>query len=367
MSAAQALPPGSGASVRGALHEPGVVRHPAPGRAVRRDLHRLPDRVHADRGRGDRRLRDARAAGAPPDDAAGLLGDARPDAGVGPLLPVHGLPARAIGPHGTAVSRHPARVRVRARLALPRGARDGDDLRRGDGHRRLVGDAARRDGGAGDDPLGLRHPHVGRRDHRRRHARHPDPAVGHADRDGSRGRGAGDRSVRRRRHSRTGARAALHHLHARPQLSQSGTGAGAAAGGARRIDRRSRARARLRHRAGGGRHFRHARRHSRRHRDADRRRRGRRVCRAADDASVPAHDVGEVSQGGVFDAAHVLHDPAARRRVELLRRGVLAPRQRDADRGIPVAARPAAHGDAAAHPRASSSCWAGPSNGCRSC
>jgi TRAP-type mannitol/chloroaromatic compound transport system permease large subunit len=91
-----------------------------------------------------------------------------------------------------------------------------------------------------------------------------------------------------------------------------------------------RARARLRHRAGGGRHFRHPRRHSRRHRDADRRRRGRRVCRAGDDASVPAHDVGKVPQSGVFDAAHVLHDPAARRRFELLRRRVLATGQRDA-------------------------------------
>ena len=38
-----------------------------------------------------------------------------------------------------------------ARLALPRGAGHRDDLRRGDRHRRLVGDAARRDGGAGDE------------------------------------------------------------------------------------------------------------------------------------------------------------------------------------------------------------------------
>ena len=344
-----------------------MVRHPAARRAVRRDLHRLPDRVHADRGRGDRRLRDARSAGAPPHDAAGLFGDARPDAGVGPVLPVHGLPARAIGPHGAPVSRHSARVRVRARLALPRGARDGDDLRRGDGHRRLVGDAAGRDGGAGDDPLGLRHTHVGRRDRRRRHARHPDPAVGHADRDGSRRRRPGDGPLRRRRHSRTGAGAALHHLHARAELSQSRTGARAAAGRARRVDRRGRARARLRHRAGRRRHLRDPRRHSRRHRDAHRRRRGRRVCRAADDAPVPAHDVGKVPQGGLFDAAHVLHDPAARRRVELLRRRVLAPGQRDADRRIAAAARPAADRDAAPHPRASSSCWAGRSNGCRSC
>ena len=268
----------------GRTHEPRVVRHPAARRAVRRDLHRLPDRVHADRGRRDRRLRDARAARAAPDDAAGVLGDARPDAGLGSVLPVHGLPARAVGPHGAAVSRHPARVRVGARLALPRGAGDRDDLRRGDGHRRLVGDAAGRDGGAGDEALGLRHPHVGRRDRRRRHARHPDSAVGHADRDGARGRRPGDRPLRRRGHPRADAGAALHRLHARAQLPQSGAGPRAAAGGARRIDRRGRARARVRHRAGGGRHLRDARRHPRRHRDAHRRRRGRRVRRAADDA-----------------------------------------------------------------------------------
>ena len=100
------------------------------------------------------------------------------------------------------VPRRPARVRVGARLAVSRGAGDGDDLRRGDGHRRLVGDAARRDGGAGDEALGLRHPPLGRRDRRGRHARHPDPAVGHADRDGARGRRARDGPLRRRRHSR---------------------------------------------------------------------------------------------------------------------------------------------------------------------
>ena len=126
------------------------------------------------------------------------------------------------------------------------------------------------------------------RDHRRRHARHPDPAVGDADRDGARRRRAGDRPVRRRGHPRTGAGAALHRLHARAQLPQSGAGPGAAARRARRIDRRGRARARVRHRAGRGRHLRDARRDPRRHRDAHRRRRGRLVRRAGDDARSTA-------------------------------------------------------------------------------
>ena len=37
-------------------------------------------------------------------------------------------------------------------------------------------------------------------------------------------------------------------------------------------------------------------------------------------APLPPHDLGEIPQGGLFDAADVLHDPAARRRLELLRR-----------------------------------------------
>ena len=179
-------------------------------------------------------------------------------------------------------------VRVGARLAVSRRAGHGDDLRRGDGHRRLVGDAARRDGGAGDEALRLRHPAVGRRDRRRRHARHPDSAVGHADRDGTGRRRAGHRPLRRRRHPGPGAGAALHRLHARAELSQSGAGPGVADRRARRVHRRGRARARVRHRAGRRRHLRDARRDPRRHRDADRRRCGRVVRRAADDRSRTA-------------------------------------------------------------------------------
>ena len=75
----------------------------------------------------------------------------------------------------------------------------------------------------------LRRPHVGRRDHRRRHARHPDSAVGDADRDGAGGRRPGDRPLRRRGDTGPDARAPLHRLHARSQLSEPAAGSGAAA------------------------------------------------------------------------------------------------------------------------------------------
>ncbi len=144
-------------------------------------------------------------------------------------------------------------------------------------------------------------------------------------------------------------------------------GPGAAAGGARRFDRRGGEGARARHRARRRRHFRDAGRDPGRHRDANRCGRGRRVRRAALDALLPADDVGGIPLGRLLDAAHVVHDPAARRRVELFRRRVLADGQRDADRRIAARPRPVADTDAAADPRASSSCWAGRSNGCRSC
>ena len=47
----------------------------------------------------------------------------------------------------------------------------------------------------------------------------------------------------------------------------------------------------------------------------------------------------EVSPSGLLDAAHLMHDPPARRGVELLRRRVLAAGQRDADCRIAAAAR----------------------------
>ncbi len=84
-----------------------------------------------------------------------------------------------------------------------------------------VGHAARRHGRPGDDPQRLRPEAQRRRDHRRRHARHPDPAERDADRHGTGGRRAGDRSVLRRRPSRPAAVDDLHALVPDPLLAQS--------------------------------------------------------------------------------------------------------------------------------------------------
>jgi TRAP-type mannitol/chloroaromatic compound transport system permease large subunit len=92
--------------------------------------------------------------------------------------------------------------------------------------------------------------------------------------------------------------------------------------------------ARRRHRTDRRRHPGDARRHSRRHRDAYGRGRGGCLRHAAPHAALPANDVAGLPQGGLFDAGSVVHDPAARRRVELLRGRVLAARQCHADRRI---------------------------------
>ena len=265
-----------------------VVRPAAPRHPVRRDLHRLPDRVHAGLDRRDRRLRRARPARAAPDDAAGLLGHARSDARVGAVLPVHGVPARAVGADGATFPRRAARARPGARLALPRRAADGDDLCGGHRHRRLVGDAARRDGRAGDDEIRVRHTDGRRDDHRGRHARHPDSAVGDADRHGS-GRGRPrDGPVRGGGDPGPDAVSALHRLHAGAELPEPEARPRGPARRARRVRRRDRPRARVRHGADRRRDLRDARRDSRGDRDADRRGRRRLVRRAADDAGLPA-------------------------------------------------------------------------------
>ena len=160
-------------------------RHHRPRRPVRRDLHRLPDRLHADRRRDVFRVCRARRPLALPDATAVLLRHARSDARVGAVFPFHGLPARAIGPDGAAIPRRAAPVRVVARLAVSRRADNRDDLRGGDRHRRLVGHVAGRNGSAGDEAQRLRRAHVRGRHHGRRNARHSDPAIGDADRHGT--------------------------------------------------------------------------------------------------------------------------------------------------------------------------------------
>ena len=69
--------------------------------------------------------------------------------------------------------------------------------------------------------------------HRRRHARHPDPALGDADRDGAGARRLGGRALRGGVRPRVPARRHLPRLPARPQLHQSEARPAGAEGGAR--------------------------------------------------------------------------------------------------------------------------------------
>ena len=236
---------------------------------VQRDFHRLSDCVHNHRGRSRRRLLRAGSHRAASHDDPVLLGDEGNVAGLGALFPVHGLPAGAVGPHGTIVPRHPAAPGRRQRFALHRRAGDCDHLRRGHRHRRIVGHAARRHGGAEHEEKRLRRAPVGWRHHRRRHARHPDSALSDADRNGAGGRRTDDRPVCCRRHS--GARAGRRctssmrgpQLH-RP-LARSGDTRGRPAG----LHGRDPDGTDARRRAGGGRHPGNAGRDLGRHRHAD--------------------------------------------------------------------------------------------------
>ena len=260
---------------------------------------------------------------AAPHDAAVLLGHARSHARLGAVFPVHGLPARAVGPDGAPLSRRAAHARLAQRLALPGGADHRDDFRGRHRHRRLLGDAARRHGRAGDEAERLRRAHVGRDDRRRRHARHPDPALGDADRHGAGGRRAGHRPVRGGDLPGPAAVGPVHHLHAGAQLPQPEARPAPADGGPPAV-RLCGQGSRARHAAGGHRDPRDAGRDPRGHRDAHRRGRGRRVRRVPAHADLPQADLGEDEDRGHVDARSVVHDPAAGRGVELFRRGVLA-------------------------------------------
>ena len=202
------------------------------GRALCRHLHRLPDRLHAGRGGAGHRLHRARAGGLRPGRAADLFGDEGHRARGDPVLPVHGLPARAVGHHGAAVQRHPAAAGQAQRVAVPGGADHRHHLRRGHRHRRQLGHAAGRDGRAVDDQERLRRQDVGRRHRRRRHARHPDPAVGDAHRDGPGGGRAGHRPVCRGGAAGADAVGPVHRLDAGALLAQPEPGPGAARGDA---------------------------------------------------------------------------------------------------------------------------------------
>ncbi|CAA9360060.1 MAG: TRAP-type C4-dicarboxylate transport system, large permease component, partial [uncultured Microvirga sp.] len=258
-----------------------------------------------------------------------------------------GCPRRDFGDRARAPTARPD-----LRLALPRGPDHGDDFCGLDRDRRLVGDAARRHGCAEHEAQRLRCAPLGRRHRGRRNARHPDPAFRHADRDGPGGRGANDRTLRRGRDPRADARRALRRLYARPKLSQPEPRAAAADGGARRLSRRNRARVAARHRARRRRDLGDARRDPGRDRDPDRRRRGWGLHGAAAHPGLQAHELGEAEERRVLDAGDLQHDPAARRGLELFRRGVLAARQREPHRRSASRAAFSADRDADPHPGA---------------
>ena len=134
---------------------------------------------------------------------------------------LHGLHHRAGRPDGAAVHGLPLRARADPRRALSGRHPDGHGVRHGDRHRRRRRHRARHHGLADHDQVRLRPQAVGRHHHRRRHARHPDPAIRHADRDGPGARRVGGRSLCGRVRAGLPAGRHLHRLSDGPQLHQS--------------------------------------------------------------------------------------------------------------------------------------------------
>ena len=198
----------------GRVHRPGHARG-----AAGRDLHRRADLLHAAVPGLHLRLHRHGRTGLRPR----LLPDHRHDeggaAGGRAALHLHGLHHRAGGPDGAAVHGLPPAARAGARRALSGGHPDGDRVRHGDRHRRRGGDRARHHGLADHDQVGLRRQALGRHHHRRRHARHPHPAIGDADRDGAGARRVGGRPLRGRVRPGLPAGRHLHRLSDGPQHS----------------------------------------------------------------------------------------------------------------------------------------------------
>ena len=181
----------------------------------------FPDRVHADgHGRVLRlaRLSQRQPADSPCSQVLDLLvqrtygGDVERRADRDSAVRVHGLSRRARAADRPAVQEPAPRHRARAGLARGGDHRHLRDLRHRDRHRRRGGDA---DGPArvsGDAQGRLQRQGLGRRDHRRRLPRHPDPAVGAADRLRRDRRRVGGAALRRRVLSRLHAGVPVHRL-----------------------------------------------------------------------------------------------------------------------------------------------------------
>ena len=226
------------------------TRLPRPGdadRDARRHLHRRADQLHAAVPRAHLRLLRPGARGVRPR----VLPDHRHDEGGaarrGAALHLHGLPHRAGRADGAAVQRLPHAARADPRRAVRGGDPDRDGVRHGHRHRRRGGDGARHHGGPDHDQDRLRRQALRRLHHRRRHARHPDPALGDADRDGAGDRRFGGRALLGGVRPRLPARRHLPRLpdhplepqsEARPAGADGGPGELADAAGQRGADRR---------------------------------------------------------------------------------------------------------------------------------
>ena len=153
-----------------------------------------------------------------------LFPDHRPDeggaAGGRAAVHLHGLHHRAGRADGAPVHGVPAAARAGARRALSGRHPDLDRVRDGDRHRRRGGDRARHHGLADHDQGRLRRQAVSGHDHGGRHARHPDPALGDADRDGAGARRIGGRPLCRGVRPGLPAGRHLHRLSDGPRLHQ---------------------------------------------------------------------------------------------------------------------------------------------------
>ena len=212
----------------------------APGAAdARADRHRdhagLSDGVHAD-GHG-RHLRVARLpkcesrpgndTDARPHGPASVFGHVERRADLDPAVRVHGLPGRTREPDREAVPQPAPGTHAHPRIARGghaghvRRVRDRDRHRRRGGHAdgaaRAAGHAARR----------IQRQDLGGRDHGGRLPRHPDPAVGHADRLRRHGRRVGGQALRRRVLPGNHAGGALHRLCDDPREVEAGADAAA--------------------------------------------------------------------------------------------------------------------------------------------
>ncbi len=166
-----------------------------------------------------------------PHGPARVLGHVERRADLDPAVRVHGLPRRTREPDREAVPQPAPGAHAHPRLARRGHAGDVRGVRDRDGHRRRRGDVDGAARAAGDAARRVQREDLGGRDHGRRLLRHPDPAVGHADRVRRHGGRIGGQAVRRRLLPGDHAGGPLHRL--RDGHGEAEAVADAAAGGKR--------------------------------------------------------------------------------------------------------------------------------------